>query len=287
MNLQDFEFFSQLLKERSGLVLTKEKAYLLESRLMPVAAKWKLPGFDALARAARARAEEPLLRDVVEAMTTNESFFFRDTRPFEQFRTIVLPRLLQARAGTRSLRIWSAACSSGQEPYSLAMVLAEEAKRLAGWRIEILATDLSNAILRRAKDGFYTQFEVQRGLPIGMLLKYFEQVGDRWRVAQAIRDVVTYRPFNLLQDPAPFGRFDVVFCRNVLIYFSTATKTRVLEAIARQMPSDGTLFLGGAETIMGISDRFQLMAGQRGMYEPASAGADMPAAQSRLAVAVG
>lgn len=270
MTVTDFDFICQILRERSGLVLTNDKAYLLESRLLPVARKWKLATFDDLVRLIRTKMDEAVIRDVVEAMTTNESFFFRDVKPFDQFKQVVLPALMKARVTTRSIRIWSAACSSGQEAYSLAMILSEMAPQIAGWRIEIIGTDLSLEILQKAKDGLYSQFEVQRGLPITLLVKYFTQTGDRWEISQKIRNMVQYRPFNLLSDPTPLGRFDVVFCRNVLIYFDQPTKARVLNNIARLMPEDGYLFLGGAETVLGLSDRFQLVPGQRGIYGVAS-----------------
>ena len=266
MNVNDFDLICRILKERSGLTLSKDKAYLLESRLLPVARQWKLAGLDELARLVRGQPDETLLRAITEAMTTNESFFFRDTKPFEQFQNLVLPRLLEARAHKRAIRIWSAACSTGQEPYSLAMILDEQAKLLSGWRVEILATDLSTEILDRARSGLYSQFEVQRGLPITMLVKYFQQVGERWQISARIRDMVTFRPFNLLDDLTPLGCFDVVFCRNVLIYFDQQTKAKVLDRIARQMAGDGFLYLGGAETVLGVSDRFQLVDGQQGVY---------------------
>lgn len=267
MNVNDFDFICRILKERSGLTLSKDKAYLLESRLLPVARRWKLASFEELVKLVRARPDEALLQAVTEAMTTNESFFFRDNKPFEQFRTLVLPTLLKTRAArARTIRIWSAACSTGQEPYSLAIILNEAAADLAGWRVEILATDLSTEILDRAKSGLYSQFEVQRGLPITMLVKYFQQVGDRWQISDRIRDMVTFRPFNLLDDLAPLGSFDVVFCRNVLIYFDQQTKATVLDRIARRMPEDGYLFLGGAETVLGVTERFQLIDGERGIY---------------------
>jgi chemotaxis protein methyltransferase CheR len=224
MNVTDFEFICQILRERSGLVLTSDKAYLLESRLLPVARKWKLAAFDDLVRQLRTRMEEAVIKDVVEAMTTNESFFFRDAKPFEQFKSVVMPHLLRARASTKTLRIWSAACSSGQEPYSLAMIIAEMGTQLAGWRVDIVGTDLSTEILQRAKEGQYSQFEVQRGLPITMLVKYFTQSSDRWTISQKIQSMVQFKPFNLLNDPSPLGRFDVVFCRNVLIYFDQSTR---------------------------------------------------------------
>ncbi|MFD2207984.1 CheR family methyltransferase [Kiloniella antarctica] len=266
MNVSDFEYISQFLRKRSGLVLSQDKAYLLESRLNPVARKWNLSGFDELVQKVRASNDERILSDITEAMTTNESFFFRDQKPFDLFKEMVLPQLLEKRAGSKTIRIWSAACSSGQEPYTLAMLLKEAGAALAGWKIEIVATDLSNDILDKAKEGVYTQFEVQRGLPINLLVKYFQQAGDRWQIDSSIRNMVTFKSFNLLDSPAALGKFDVVFCRNVLIYFEQATKSAVLTNIAKQMPDDGFLYLGGAETVLGISDDFQLIPGKRGIY---------------------
>jgi chemotaxis protein methyltransferase CheR len=211
-------------------------------------------------------AGEDLLREVTEAMTTNESFFFRDIKPFDQFKDMVLPQLLQTRATKRSFRIWSAASSSGQEPYSLAMLIKEEAAKLAGWRIEIVGTDISQEMLEKAKAGYYSQFEVQRGLPIQMLVKYFKKKDEMWQIDPAIRAMVQYREYNLLNDLKALGQFDVVFCRNVLIYFDQPTKSRVLENISKIMPDDGILYLGGAETVLGISDKFKPIPNQRGIY---------------------
>jgi chemotaxis protein methyltransferase CheR len=267
MNRDDFDMICRLLRQRSGLVLSPDKAYLMESRLLPVARKWKLAGgFEDLVKSIRTKPDEALIRDVVEAMTTNESFFFRDIKPFDQFKELVLPAMLKNRTGQRRLRIWSAACSSGQEPYSLAMILSEMAAQLAGWTIEIVATDLSSEILGRAKEGVYSQFEVQRGLPVTLLVKYFVQSGDRWQISPKIRSMVDYREFNLLTDPTVLGRFDVVYCRNVLIYFDQETKAKVLDRVANLMPEDGFLFLGGAETVLGLTERFKLINGQRGVY---------------------
>jgi chemotaxis protein methyltransferase CheR len=266
MKVEDFDMFSTLLRQRSGLVLTRDKAYLLESRLMPVARKWNMKGLDELAGTIRTRRDEQLLRDVTEAMTTNESSFFRDQKPFDQFRDVVLPAMLQARAARRTIRIWSAACSSGQEAYSLCMLLLEEPARLQGWRIEIVGTDLSGEMVERAKAGVYTQFEVQRGLPIQRLVKHFKQIGDKWQISDRIRSMVQFREFNLLTDLSSLGQFDVVFCRNVLIYFDQPTKTKVLEGISRVLPPDGILYLGGAETVLGITERFRPLENQRGLY---------------------
>jgi chemotaxis protein methyltransferase CheR len=268
MTGEDFDLLCRLLRERSGLMLTRDKAYLLESRLLPVARRRNMKSLDELIAALRLRPEGDLVRDVVEAMTTNESFFFRDLVPFDQFRTFVLPQLLKTRAAKKSIRIWSAACSSGQEPYSLAMILSEEKMKLQGWQVEITATDLSTEILEKAQAGLYSQFEVQRGLPIQLLVRYFKQQGDRWQIDPAIRGMVKFRCLNLLDDFTSLGTFDVIFCRNVLIYFDQPTKTLVLERVARILPQDGYLYLGGAETVIGITDKFQGMAEHRGIYAP-------------------
>ncbi|HLN26009.1 MAG TPA: protein-glutamate O-methyltransferase [Patescibacteria group bacterium] len=261
----DFDFVAKLLKERSGLIITPDKAYLLESRLMPLARQRNLKGLEDIVVKMRGR-DEQLARDVTEAMTTNESFFFRDTKPFDQFRDVVLPQVMAARAAKKSIRIWSAACSSGQEAYTLSMLLKEASAKLAGWRIEIQATDISMEMLEKAKAGLYSQFEVQRGLPIQMLVKYFQKKDESWQIDSGLRAMVQFREFNLLHDLRGLGQFDIVFCRNVLIYFDQPTKTRVLEAISKQMPDDGILYLGGAETVLGISDRFKPMPNQRGIY---------------------
>ncbi|MDB5359607.1 MAG: chemotaxis protein CheR [Rhodospirillales bacterium] len=278
MNIDDFNLLSKLIKDRSGLTLTKDKAYLLESRLLPVARKWNLKSLDELVMRLRTRSEAGLVRDVVEAMTTNESFFFRDIKPFDQFKQVVLPFLLQARGANRTIKVWSAACSSGQEPYTLGMMLKEERQKLIGWNVDILATDLSTEILAKAQAGLYSQFEVQRGLPIQLLVKYFKQAGDRWQIDSAIREMVRYRPFNLLDELSGLGQFDVIFCRNVLIYFDQPTKQMVLERMAKQLAPDGFLYLGGAETVVGITDKFQPMANHRGIYHHAN-----PAAAARVA----
>jgi len=266
MTPEDFQFIGDLLKKRSGLVLASDKSYLLESRLMPVARKHGLKGLDELVQAVRDVGDGKLVVDVTEAMTTNESFFFRDTKPFDLFREFILPPLIESRTTKRSFRIFCAAASSGQEPYSLAMILKEAGAKLDGWRIDIVGTDISTEILAKAKSGLYSQFEVQRGLPIQLLMKYFEKQDEQWQISQDLRNMVTYKEFNLLEDLSPLGKFDVVFCRNVLIYFDRETKGKVLDGIADLMPDDGTLFLGGAETVLGISDRFKPIPEQRGVY---------------------
>lgn len=266
MKPEDFDFVSRLIKSKSGLVLSEDKTYLLESRLMPIARKRGLKDLTALIGALRG-GDRNLVEEVVDAMTTNESFFFRDTKPFDQFRHVVLPHMIKERASKRTLRIWCAAASSGQEPYSLAMILDEFKTQLAGWRVEIIGTDISREILTKARAGLYSQFEVQRGLPIGLLVKYFQKKEDQWQISADIRSKVQYKEFNLLEDFRPLGQFDVVYCRNVLIYFDQPTKSDVLARISALMPDDGFLFLGGAETVLGISDKFKPLARQRGIYQ--------------------
>jgi chemotaxis protein methyltransferase CheR len=266
MKPDDFQLLSGLLKERSGLVLTADKAYLLESRLVPLARKQGLQGLDDLVRAIRTTKEERLISVVTEAMTTNESLFFRDSSPFDQMRKTMLPGLVKARSGLKRLRIWSAACSTGQEPYSLAMLLKDEAVAFAGYRVELVGTDLSTEVLEKAKSGLYSQFEVQRGLPIAMLAKHFAKVGDMWQIKPDLRGMVQFRQHNLLHDFGLLGQFDVIFCRNVLIYFDQPTKAAILARMAKLLPADGFLVLGGAETVLGITDRLAPVTGMRGVY---------------------
>lgn len=265
MRIADFDFYQELLLDQSGLSLSQDKTYLLDSRLTPLARKWNFPTLEALTMALRIDPKPDLVRDVVEAMTTNETSFFRDNTPFDQFQNVVLPVLQKTRPMKR-LRIWCAAASSGQEPYSLAILLKENAAKLPGWNFEIIATDIDTAILETAKRAEYSQFEVQRGLPIQMLMKYFEQKGDRWALKNEIKSMVSFKPFNLLEPMNGLGMFDIIFCRNVLIYFERQTKSKVLENIAQILQPDGFLFLGGAETVLGITDSFKLMDGSRGVY---------------------
>jgi len=265
----DYEYLRRLLKERSGLDLSADKQYLVESRLVPLARKAGLPGIGELVQKMKGGAEA-LTAEVVEAMTTNETFFFRDKIPFDHLKEAVLPALAQARAARRSLRIWCAASSTGQEPYSIAMI-AKEMAALSGWRVEIVATDLSQEVLEKSKVGIYSQFEVQRGLPIQMLVKYFKQNGDLWQLNPDIRAMVQHRQLNLLQDFSQLGRFDVIFCRNVLIYFDQDTKASILERLSKCLEPDGVLALGAAESVVGITEAFKPYPDRRGMYCPNAA----------------
>src|ERR1700726_95886 len=289
MTPPDYEYLRKLLKDHSGLDLSSDKQYLIESRLLPLSRKVGLSGISELVQKMKGGSAS-LISQVVEAMTTNEPFFFRDKVPFDHFRDAIMKEILQARAGRKSVRIWCAAGSTGQEPYSLAMCLKEMGAALAGWRVEILATDLSQEVLEKSKAGIYSQFEVQRGLPIQLLVKYFKQTGELWQINPDIRGMVQHRQLNLLQDFAQLGKFDVIFCRNVLIYFDQETKTNIFGRLARTLEPDGFLVLGAAETVVGLTDDFKPFADRRGLYRPSgvrAAPAKMAAASatSRLAAA--
>jgi chemotaxis protein methyltransferase CheR len=263
----EYDFLRKLLRERSGLDLSADKQYLIESRLIPLAKKAGLPGITELVLKLKG-GTEALTADVVEAMTTNETFFFRDKVPFDHVREAILPSLIKTRASRRHLRVWCAASSSGQEPYSIAMLMKEFSSQLAGWRIEILATDLSQAVLEKSKAGLFSQFEIQRGLPIQLLVKHFTQIGEMWQLSSEIRAMVQHRQLNLLQDFTHLGTFDLIFCRNVLIYFDQETKVGVFNRLAKVMQPDGVLALGAAESVVGISDAFKPYPDRRGMYQP-------------------
>jgi len=264
-----FDVFASLLKARSGLVIGPDKTYLLQTRLGGMLRREKLADLPALAAKLRAPGAEKLIGEVVEAMTTNESFFFRDEKPFQHVRALAIPRLLATRPPGVPLRIWSAAASSGQEAYSLAMIVQDLRAAVGDRRVEIVGTDIAREQVARAREGVYSQFEIQRGLPMQMLVKYFRKDPPNWRVNDALRAMVRFQEGNLLGDLRALGQFDIVFCRNVLIYFDAPTKTRVLESIARQMPPDGLLYLGGAETVMGITARFTALTDERGVYRRA------------------
>ena len=279
MNPQDFEFLKEFLKTRSGIVLSADKLYLVESRLTPVARDLGMAGIDELIGELKKTLDESLKTKVTDAMTTNESFFLRDQSPFDNLRDHILPPMIAARKakGQNRLRIWSAACSSGQEPYTIAMMLLENQAKFGDMKFEILATDLSTEIVDKAKEGAYSQFEVQRGLPIQLLVKYFSQTESAWQISDDIRNMVRFQTFNLLDSYGVLGKFDIIFCRNVLIYFDQDTKGAILSRMADISPPDGALFLGGAESVIGISSNYQPVSGVRGVYQ-LSSGTAAPAA---------
>lgn len=268
MTPADYDFLRGYLKERSGLVLSNDKQYLIDSRLMPVAREAGLDSITALVAKLRTTLGRAVGEKVVEAMTTNESFFFRDKTPFDHFSDEMLPNLMESRRSQRSIRIWCAAASTGQEPYSIAMIIKELGLKASAFRFEIIGTDISKDVLERAKAGTYSQFEVQRGLPIQLLLNYFTQKGDIWELAPAVRQMVQYRYLNLFDSLTSLGKFDVVFIRNVLIYFEQEAKVQILERVAKQMNPDAYMVLGAAETVVGLTRAFKAVPGRRGLYQP-------------------
>ncbi|MGL4729260.1 MAG: CheR family methyltransferase [Bosea sp. (in: a-proteobacteria)] len=278
MSNSDFDFLRELLHRRSGLALTAEKRYLVESRLSILCRRESIAGIDEVVRRLRAGRDETLAMHVIEAMTTNETLFFRDRTPFDLFKNVVLPELMAIRNSSQPIRIWSAACSTGQEAYSLAMILDEMAPQLGGRRFEILGTDISQEVVEKAKAGSYSQFEIQRGLPVQMLIKYFTQNGDQWRVTDKLKGAVKFQTFNLLDDPSRFGMFDVIFCRNVMIYFDMPTKAKVISALSGRLQPWGVVVLGAAETALGVSEALLADRANRGLYRlpSATAAADKP-----------
>ncbi|HXS05468.1 MAG TPA: protein-glutamate O-methyltransferase [Rhizomicrobium sp.] len=266
MNSTDFAFIAAFLKERSGLIITPDKIYLLETRLGAILREHALGDLTALADALRLPGPSKLKDKVVDAMTTNETSFFRDSHPFDTLKKSLIPGLIERRAAAKTLRIWSAACSTGQEPYSIAMTLKDSFPVLGAWKVEIIATDISPSVLDKAREGVYSTFEVQRGMPIQMLIRHFDQVEQNWRIKPELRQNIIFRSANLLDDFSLLGNFDIILCRNVLIYFDQPTKTRILNAMAKRMAPDGALLLGGAESVFGLCDAFQNLPGVKGVY---------------------
>ena len=261
----DFDNFRRLVLDRSGLVLGPEKAYLLKARLEPIVRSEGASSIEDLLARLRFVKNDALLDRCVEALATHESSFFRDGAPFEALKKTVLPELANLRAGVRRIRIWCAACSSGQEPYSIAMVAKELGQKLSGFSVEIVATDFAPGILSKAKAGLYTDFEVRRGLTDERLNTWFTKESGGWRIHQDLRDMVKFRQHNLLNNMDEIGAFDVVFCRNVLIYFDAETKQQVLGRIASAMAHDAWLFLGSAESLMGLPSGLTPAQGAHGL----------------------
>ena len=261
MMTHEFGLVRRLLKEGSGLNLGADKQDMLEGKLRPLMAEFELPSLSHLVLAMMKPEAHHLRSRVAQAVTVQESYFFRDKAPFNYFIDVMLPRLMARQKESHRIRVWCAAAATGQEPYSLAMELAERSDKLAGWTAEILATDFVEDALAKARKGLYSQFEVQRGLSVSLLVKYFKKVGNVWEIRPDIRKMVEFRAHNLIDDCQALGTFDVIFCRNVLIYFDDATKRAVLARLAHQLASDGYLVLGAAETVTGQSDAFMAAPG--------------------------
>jgi chemotaxis protein methyltransferase CheR len=267
MKPEDVETVRQLVAARSGVQIDASKTYPIESRLAPVARREGFAGVDELVAAIRERRDASLVWSVAEALSAGETSFFRDRIPFDSFRDLILPSLAAARR-ERPIRVWSAACGGGQEPYSLAMIVDDEQPKLSGARVELFGSDLSGRALEKARSGVYTQFEVQRGLPIRLLVRHFEKTDEAWTISPRIRRMVRWRRINLLADLRPLGQFDVIFCRYVVSAFDVATRRRVLEQLARALPADGWLVLGMDETVVGVTEALRAEPGRRGLYTP-------------------
>ncbi len=255
---QSFSFITNLVRNKSAIVLESGKAYLVESRLAPVARELGLRNISELVSELQKPGSQKLTQRVVEAMTTNETSFFRDIHPFTALKEKIIPNLIQRRAKEKSLSIWSNACSSGQEPYTIAMLVAEHFPMLKDWKVRIISSDLSSQILDRARLGEFNQTEVNRGLPMNFLLKYFTKNGNQWKIRDDIRKMVEFRELNLVEPfPSLLPAMDIVFLRNVLIYFSPETKSEILKKVHKVMHKDSYLFLGGSETTMYLNVSFE------------------------------
>ena len=255
-----------LLEARTGQQLTMSRRWRIETALAVVLRERGIPSIDELITILVMGREPSLATQVVEALLNNETYFFRDRTPFDLLAKAALPKLMQRRQSTKRLRIWSAGCSTGQEAYSLAMMFAEDPQRWVGWTIDVLGSDVSESAVHRAREGIYSQFEVQRGLGIAQMIKWFEECEGGWRAVEPLRRVVRFQVHNLLE-PAPHpGQFDIVLCRNVLLYLNAERRTHVFERIAGAMADDGCLMLGAGETVIGQTRRFEADTEARGLY---------------------
>ncbi len=269
LNSNAFEYICTLVREKSAIVLEPSKTYLVESRLNPVARSNGMASIEELVDALRRPNSSRLTQAVIEAMTTNETSFFRDLHPFDVLKTQVLPELIEKRSRERAINIWSNACSSGQEVYTIAMLLKDSFPDLGGWKVRLIASDLSTQILDKAREGIFNQTEVNRGLPLPMLLKYFQKNGLTWQIKDELRKMVEFRQVNLVETFPQLPPMDIVFLRNVLIYFSPETKREILCKVRRVIRPDGLLFLGGAETTMNLDVPFErLQLGKATVYKP-------------------
>lgn len=275
-----FEYVRKLVLDHSSIALEPNKGYLVESRLVPIARKNSFPNVIELVAKLRRLPHGDLHEQVIDAMTTNETSFFRDIHPFENLRATVLPELIQRRAALKTLNIWSAACSSGQEPYTIAMVLRDNFPQLANWNVKLFATDLSQEMLNRAAAGVYNQSEVNRGLPAASVVKHFVREGLNWVVKPDIRQSISFLRLNLTESWNAIPTMDIIFMRNVLIYFTHDTKRLILNKVHRQLSKDGVLLLGGAETTLGLNENFaRVNLGKTTLYRPSAITAPVRVAQ--------
>ena len=261
-----FSYLCNLLKKKTGVVIDESKQYLVVARLLPIVRQRKLPSLDTLIDRIQTASGSPLENDILNAMMTHETSFFRDTSPFDTLKSI-LPDFVKKRAATKQLTIWSAACSTGQEPYSIALLLNEHfGDLLASWKIRIIATDISDVVLNRGREGVYSELEIVRGLPETLLKKYFQPFQRNWSITQSCRQFVEFRQLNLTNDWPIMAPYDIVFLRNVLLYFDTKTRGEVLQKMSRAIRPDGALFLGGAETMLGMNAGYERLTGNGCSY---------------------
>jgi chemotaxis protein methyltransferase CheR len=277
---QAYSILSNILEKHTGQTVLANRHWRIDMALKPLMRRNSVPDLQTLAALVEIDADPKLTRACVEAMVNNETSFFRDQPNFALLTGPVLDNMREHRMASKKLRIWSAACSTGQEPYSLAISILENAEKWRGWNIQILATDVSMSALAQAKEGRYSQFEIQRGLPVMQMLRHFEQDGEEWVVKDALRKMVTFTEHNMLSPSRHFGRFDVICCRNVLMYLSDEKRVQILESIAPLLEKDGLLMLGAAETVIGQTQKFRASKEFRGFYE-ASLAADRSAHMSQ------
>ncbi len=266
-----YKALSALLEKHTGQTLLANRHWRIDMALKPVMRRNSIPDLETLISLIEIDADPRLTIACVEAMVNNETCFFRDQANFALLTGPVLDTLREHRMATKRLRIWSAACSTGQEPYSLAISFAENAEKWRGWTIQIMATDVSTSALAQARAGRYSQFEIQRGLPVMQMLRYFDQHGEEWVAKDNLRKMVTFAEHNMLQSSRHFGKFDVVLCRNILMYLSDDKRSQVLDGVAPILADDGILMLGAAETVIGQTQKFRASKEFRGFYEPADA----------------
>lgn len=260
------EYLCDYVKQRAAIVLDAEKSYLLETRLLPLQRQYKFATLEDMVAALKANRTSGLERDVLEAMTTNETFFFRDQVPFETLQTMVMPKIIEARRDSRHLRFWCAASSTGQEPYSVAMVLKEHFPELGSWKLDFIATDINETVLEQARAGRFKKHEVERGLAPELRERYFRKDGDQWQVHENLRNMIEFKKLNLIDAWHWDAPFDIVFIRNVMIYFDVPTKQRIFQRIRKYMRPDGFMFLGGAESTVNIDNKFECHRSGRSVY---------------------
>lgn len=266
MTASEYAFVAKLLHDRSAIALDAGKEYLVQSRLAPVARRHGLASVSEFIQRLGAPSANGLIDEVIEAMVTTETYFFRDIHPFESLRTTVLPELIEARRDEKRLAIWCAASSSGQEPYTIAMVIREYFPELIDWKITFRSTDLSLDMLRRCRDGIYSQMEINRGMPAALLVKYFRQDGTRWQIRDDLRAMIDFEQLNLAGPWPAMPKFDIVFLRNVMIYFEVETKKTILRKVGRLLQPDGYLVLGGAESTMNLDDSYRRVETMKGGF---------------------